>query len=399
MDDGRYFSGSGQSPPMTAPPSLNRQQRRSHLKRYIRIGRAVGAVCGAVSGIGMMMGFWDTGGTHAAPILGGLAIGAGVTALWEIAMHAAARVREDRGKAALCVGCLAGAVIAASASSWGVASLYSGRAALNEYQQQTAEDQERAERAAWRQSDKQWQVVVVTHDTHLAFEALATAEEKGGLSGSSGRGVIVGVLKATALKFAKLESDMVERYAKIELLHKASLTISLKQHATIGSGDDDAFALYANSLRGNTITEADFDLTPLISDNGLVSFKTIINNPVALEKIEENIDAITARLQKRAREIEADREDLIAPTYKPVSRREATLAYAGSTALAGWLVALSVDLLPAVFVLLVFGFAKDGYIANRESDPPKPDIDPDHGGHPSLDPVHESMRQHELAPQ
>ena len=300
--------------------------------------------------------------------------------------------------AALSIGCLAGATIAATASSWGVASLYSGRAALNEYQQQAAENQERAERAAWKQADKQWQCVVAVHDAFLAFKALSDAEERGGLSGNSGQGVIVGILKTTAAKFARIETDMIERHAKIELLHKASLAASLRQYAIIGH-DDDAFSILANTLRGNTITEADFDLTSMIANNGLVSIRTLIKNPAVIEKIETNTDEITARLQKRAREIAAHREDIIIPAYKPISRRDATLAYAGSTALAGWLVALSVDLLPAVFVLLIFGYAKDGYIADREPDPPKRDIDPDHGGggNPSHDTAHESLRQRELA--
>jgi hypothetical protein len=298
------------------------------------------------------------------------AVSIGIYAFWTYMMRLMPHML-DRGGRVLLFGCMGlGSLMIIAMSSWLNASALAGSAALQQHLAATMAAYSRDLDQAHRQALAAQSLVPDIEMASARFAHLADSERKGGsLTGSNGSGTIVQLLAQMSSQLGGLSKEVTLSAAKVQGLydegskHLATMRELISARTPI-TARSDAFGVEAQALMGVIASLHQTSVAPAVkrAAQGLAtgfiapsaggkSSEIATRQTAMIAKVEAAVAAQSTALSSAVDRLTA--EPAVEPTrFQPISQAEAVLRYAGDF-IPSWAGAISIDLMPAVLVLIL----------------------------------------------
>ncbi|MEO1200919.1 MAG: hypothetical protein AAFX39_17135 [Pseudomonadota bacterium] len=298
------------------------------------------------------------------------AVSVGIYTFWSFLIRFLPNCREARVRRALYGAMALGAVMIVAMSSWLNAAALAGSAALEQHLAEAAEDYARDLDAAHNTALAAQSLLP---DIQLAADRFARLAEQerdtGALTGTSGSGTVVQLLSQMSTQLNALAAQVAGSRDEVASLYEQGGThLSAMRRLVTASGPitprGDAFAEQAVALTGVIASMQQTSIAPAVrraadglersfiapaadgSTEDLRARQSLIVGNVANAVAEE------AAALARAADTILDRPEVVPQRFVPLSRPEAVLVYA-TDFLPSWAGAISIDLLPAVLVMIL----------------------------------------------
>ncbi|TCT13342.1 hypothetical protein EDC22_101205 [Tepidamorphus gemmatus] len=304
-----------------------------------------------------------------AAIIYSAAVSVGIYAFWTFLMRFTPHVRDMKSRVMLFAAMLLGSGMIIAMSSWLNAAALAGSAALEQHLATTL-------KAYTRDLDRAHNAALATQsllpDIQMAstrFARLAEAEREGSLTGTAGSGTVVQLLSQMSVQLDGLRQQVVESGENVkELYAEGGARLAKMRELVSGEGPvsrrSDAFATEATALLGiiaalqqtsvaASVKRAAQDLAAgfIAPVAGGRSADLAERQTAVVSRVEEAVAAQSRALAEAADEILTAPQ--IEPTqFQPLSTAEAVLLYGGDF-IPSWAGAISIDLMPAVLVLIL----------------------------------------------
>jgi hypothetical protein len=321
--------------------------------------------------------------TFFAAIIYSVAVSVGIYAFWIFLMRFMPHVRRRGQQGALIAAMLLGSFMIMAMSSWLNAAALAGSAAIEQHLSRAAEGYADALDKAHNNALSAQSLLPDIQLASQRFARLAADERaSGALTGTSGSGTVVQLLTQMSNDLRGLGDEISASRETVKGLYEEGGThISSMRALVSASGPvaqrSDAFGEEAVALSGVIASLQQTSVAPAVrraaddlagsfiapvADGGTVDLRerqsTVVGN------VEQAVAAQSAALAAAADQILAA-EPVRPERFVPLSRPDAVLRYAGDF-LPSWAGAISIDLLPAVLVLILV--VVHGAI-RREEDP------------------------------
>ena len=304
-----------------------------------------------------------------AAIIYSAAVSVGIYAFWTFLMRFTPHVRDMKSRTMLLAAMLLGSGMIVAMSSWLNAAALAGSAALEQHLATTLKsytrDLDRAHNAALATQSLLPDIQMAS----MRFGRLAEAEREGSLTGTAGSGTVVQLLSQMSVQLDGLRLQVVESGENVkELYAEGGTRLSRMRELVSGEGPvgrrSDAFAPEATALLGviaalqqtsvaASVKRAAHDLAAgfIAPVAGGRSADLAERQTAVMTRVEEAVAAQSRALAEAADEILTAPQ--IEPTqFQPLSTAEAVLRY-GADFIPSWAGAISIDLMPAVLVLIL----------------------------------------------
>jgi hypothetical protein len=321
-----------------------------------------------------------------AALMYAVAVSVGIYAFWTFVMRLAPHTRDLTSRALLVATVLIGGLMIIAMSAWLNATALAGSAALEQHLAKTLEgytsDLDRAHaRALAAQS--------LLPDIQMAsarFANLANSEKTGSLTGTSGSGTVVQLLHQMSDQLNGLGQNVADSNDRVQALYEEGSKHLTKMRELVSDRGpiyqrSDAFGAEATALIGTIASLQQTSVAPAVKRAaGDLSTSFIAPTPDGrrgdlAQRQAEVVGRVQAAIAAQATALSnaADKTlDLpfVEPTrFQPISTAEAVLRY-GRDFLPSWAGAISIDLLPAVLVLVLCvahaGIRKEGETEEKE---------------------------------
>jgi len=321
-----------------------------------------------------------------AALMYAVAVSVGIYAFWTFVMRLAPHARDLTSRALLLATVLLGGVMIIAMSAWLNATALAGSAALEQHLAKTLEgytgDLDRAHARALAAQG-------LLPDIQMAsarFANLANSEKTGSLTGSSGSGTVVQLLHQMSDQLNGLGQKVTESNDRVQALYEEGSKHLTKMRELISDRGpinqrSDAFGAEATALIGTIASLQQTSVAPAVKRAAAdLSSGFIAPSPDGRKgDLAQRQAAVVGRVQaaiaaQSTALSEAADKTLTQPTveptrYQPISTAEAVLRY-GDDFLPSWAGAISIDLLPAVLVLVLCvahaGIRREGEIEEKE---------------------------------
>ncbi len=304
-----------------------------------------------------------------AAIIYSTAVSVAIYAFWSFLMRFLPQMREATSRVWLAGAMVLGSLMIVAMSSWLNAAALAGAAAIEQHlattvQAYTRDLDQAHQRALGAQS--------LLPDIQLAssrFARLADAERQGALTGTGGSGTVVQLLTQMSTQLDELGREVSGSAEPVKTLYaEGSAHIAKMRELVSAQGDikarSDAFGAEAMKLIGAIASLEQASMAPAVkraaddlaktfiapaADGGTAELVVRQNRVVG--NVEKAVAAQASALSRAAADIVG--EGPVEPArFQPLSTAEAVLRYAGDF-LPSWAGAISIDLLPAVLVLIL----------------------------------------------
>jgi hypothetical protein len=321
-----------------------------------------------------------------AALIYAIAVSVGIYAFWTFLMRLAPHARDLAGRALLTGTVLVGGIMIIAMSAWLNATALAGSAALEQHLAATLEgytqDLDRAHARALAAQG-------LLPDIQMAsarFAKLADAERSGSLTGSSGSGTVVQLLHQMSDQLNGLSEKVTQSNDRVEALyeegskHLARMREIVSERGPIYERSD-AFGAEATALIGTIAALQQTSIAPAVKRAALdLSAGFVAPAPDArrgdlAQRQAQVVGRVQAAIAAQSTELAdaADRslaQPSVEPTrFQPISTAEAVLRYGGDF-LPSWAGAISIDMLPAVLVLVLCvahaGIRREGESEEKE---------------------------------
>ncbi len=304
-----------------------------------------------------------------AAIIYSTAVSVAIYAFWSFLMRFLPQMREATSRVWLAGAMVLGSLMIVAMSSWLNAAALAGAAAIEQHlattvQAYTRDLDQAHQRALGAQS--------LLPDIQLAssrFARLADAERQGALTGTGGSGTVVQLLTQMSTQLDELGREVSGSAEPVKTLYaEGSAHIAKMRELVSAQGDikarSDAFGAEAMKLIGAIASLEQASMAPAVkraaddlaktfiapaADGGTAELVVRQNRVVG--NVEKAVAAQASALSRAAADIVGGGP--VEPArFQPLSTAEAVLRYAGDF-LPSWAGAISIDLLPAVLVLIL----------------------------------------------
>jgi hypothetical protein len=321
-----------------------------------------------------------------AALIYAIAVSVGIYAFWTFLMRLAPHARDLAGRALLTGTVLVGGIMIIAMSAWLNATALAGSAALEQHLAATLEgytqDLDRAHARALAAQG-------LLPDIQMAsarFAKLADAERSGSLTGSSGSGTVVQLLHQMSDQLNGLSEKVTQSNDRVEALyeegskHLARMREIVSERGPIYERSD-AFGAEATALIGTIAALQQTSIAPAVKRAALdLSAGFVAPAPDGrrgdlAQRQAQVVGRVQAAIAAQSTELAdaADRslaQPSVEPTrFQPISTAEAVLRY-GRDFLPSWAGAISIDMLPAVLVLVLCvahaGIRREGESEEKE---------------------------------
>ncbi|MBI1385297.1 MAG: hypothetical protein GC150_10330 [Rhizobiales bacterium] len=300
------------------------------------------------------------------------AVSVGIYAFWSYLMRLLPHVRSDASRRVLWFATVLGSLMIVAMSSWLNAAALAGGAALEQHLANAIEDYQQSLDTA---NNNALAAQSLLPDITLAtqrFAGLADEERRSGaLTGTSGSGTVVQLLTQMSSQLENLAKQVDESRSQVRSLyeqggrHLAQMRKLVSAPGPIEARSD-AFGEEAVALSGVIAALQQSSIAPAVKRTADDLARTFIA-PVAgggsadlasrqtevVGRVEQSVRAQAGALSEAADEILA-RPAARVIRFTPLSTPEAVLRYAGDF-LPSWAGAISIDLMPAVLILILCG--------------------------------------------
>jgi len=316
------------------------------------------------------------------------AVSVGIYAFWTYMLRFFPHLVHGTARAAMLVVMAIGCVMIVAMSSWLNAAALAGSAALEQHLSETLEDYTVDLDRAHANAIAAQSLLPDIRRAQQRFARLAEEERQdGALTGSSGAGSVVQLLSQMSAQLSELESGVLASRERVELLFTAGQErLATMRSLVSGSGPlaprADDFAEETVELAGLIAALQQTSIAPSLrraaDDLSLGFIAPVADGRSAglvdrqgqvMETIRAAVAAQSGVLAKAADAI-LERPIVAERRFVPLSNAEAVLLYARDF-IPSWAGAISIDLLPAVLVLMlavVHGAIRTGEASLRLAD-------------------------------
>ncbi len=302
-----------------------------------------------------------------AAVIYSVAVSIGIYAFWAFLLRFLPHVTEMRSRALL-FGCMAlGSLMIIAMSAWLNASALAGAAAI---QQHLAVSVQAYTRDLDRAHTNALAAQSLVPDIQMAatrFSKLAEAERGGSLTGTSGSGTVVQLLTQMSTQLDNLAKEVTASAERTKALYEQGGKNIARMRELVSSRGpinerSDSFGAEAMSLMGVIASMQQTSVAPAVkrAADGLASGfiapaaggrgDLADRQTSVVGKVEGAVAAQSAALSAAADKILQEKR--VEPErFQPLSTAEAVIRYAGDF-LPSWAGAISIDLMPAVLVLI-----------------------------------------------
>jgi hypothetical protein len=304
-----------------------------------------------------------------AALIYSVAVSIGIYAFWSFLLRLAPHIHDMMGRALLFAAMALGSLMIIAMSAWLNATALAGAAALEQHLATTLQSYSRDLDQAHRQALAAQGLLPDIQMASTQFSRLADAERSGSLTGTSGSGTVVQLLSQMGTQLGGLGKEVSEGSERVKVLNEQGAKHLAKMREIVsGRGPinvrSDAFGTEATALLGVIASLQQTSVAPAVKRAADNLAKTFIAPSAGgrFNDLAERQTAVVGRVQEamtaqaKALSDAADKiisQPAIEPTrYRAMSTAEAVLRYA-SDFLPSWAGAISIDLLPAVLVLIL----------------------------------------------
>ena len=321
-----------------------------------------------------------------AAVMYAVAVSVGIYAFWTFVMRLAPHARDLTSRALLTVTVLIGGVMIIAMSAWLNATALAGSAALEQHLANTLVGYTRDLDRAHAQALAAQGLLPDIQMASARFANLADAEKTGSLTGSSGSGTVVQLLKQMSDQLNGLSQKVTESNDRVQALydegskHLARMRELISERGPIYQRSD-AFGVEATALIGTIAALQQTSVAPAVKraaadlSNGFIAPAPDGRRGDLAQRQAQVVGRVQAAIaaQSTALTSAADKamvQQMVEPTrFQPISTAEAVLRY-GADFLPSWAGAISIDLLPAVLVLVLCvahaGIRREGEVEEKE---------------------------------
>jgi hypothetical protein len=303
-----------------------------------------------------------------AAVIYAVAVSVGIYAFWSFLMGFMPHVRDARSRGLL-FGCmLLGSVMIVAMSAWLNASALAGAAAIQQHLATYTENYTRDLDRAYRNG---LAVQGLLPDIQMAssrFAKLAESERGGSLTGTSGSGTVVQLLGQMSTQLDGLAKEVTQSAAGQKALFEEGSKHLQKMRELVSDRGPinarvDAYGKEAVALMGTISTLQQRSVAPAVkraADGLAAGFIAPAaggrgdlgdRQTAVVGKVANAVSAQATTLSSAADKI-IDAAPIEPARFQPLSSAEAVWVYAGDF-LPSWAGAISIDLLPAVLVLIL----------------------------------------------
>jgi hypothetical protein len=304
-----------------------------------------------------------------AAIMYAIAVSIGIYAFWMFVMRLAPHTRDFTGRALLVGTVLLGGFMIIAMSAWLNATALAGSAALEQHLATTLEGYTRDLDHAHARALAAQGLLPDIQMASTRFANLADAEKSGSLTGSTGSGTVVQLLRQMSDQLKGLGDKVAESNDRVQALydegskHLAKMREIISERGPIYERSD-AFGSEATALLGTIAALQQTSVAPAVKraandlSQGFVAPVPDGRKGDLAQRQAQVVGRVQAAIAAQSTAL-ADAADKtlsqppVEPTrFKPISTAEAVLRYGGDF-LPSWAGAISIDLLPAVLVLVL----------------------------------------------
>ncbi len=338
-------------------------------------GKATLAILALASGVYTYLGVRSLlDGTAAivffAAVIYSVAVSVGIYAFWSYLARLFPHVRDAKSRVALLGAMGLGSAMIVAMSSWLNAAALAGSAALEQHLAVTLQDYSRDLDQAHSNALAAQSLLPDIRLASGRFARLAEQEQaSGSLTGTSGSGSVVQLLSQMSAQLDGLADSVETSRARVQtLFEEGGAKLSAMRELVTASGPveprSDAFAEQAVALTGVIAALQQTSVAPSVkraaedlargfiapAANGTVG-DLASRQTAVMDSVREAVAAQSAALAGAADEILAQPK-VETKRFVPLSTAEAVLRYARDF-LPSWAGAISIDLLPAVMILII----------------------------------------------
>lgn len=304
-----------------------------------------------------------------AALIYSVAVSVAIFTFWSFLLRFLPHVRDVASRVWLTAALVLGSLMICAMSAWLNAAALAGAAAIEQHLATTLQ-------AYTRNLDESHQRALAAQsllpDIQLAstrFARLADAERTGALTGTGGSGTVVQLLSQMSTQLDELGREVSGSAERVRTLYsEGSAQVAKMRELVSGQGDiktrGDAFGAEAMKLIGTIASLEQASMAPAVkraaddlakgfiapaADGGTAEL--VGRQNAVVTNVERAVTAQATALSRAAENIIGDGP--VEPArFQPLSTAEAVLRYAGDF-LPSWAGAISIDLLPAVLVLIL----------------------------------------------
>ncbi|MDT1064096.1 hypothetical protein RM190_19695 [Paracoccus sp. CPCC 101403] len=326
----------------------------THLARSVRALQLAAVICAAFAAIGVASGFHaaDPDSGWFVPLVAGVVVAIGFSITWHVLIGAAAKTRRLLGLTVVIAGGIILAALALAASAQSIATALTGTAAVRaELSRQvtgyTDALAEAHERATWAQP-----LVQMTGASAAGYRALAEQEAGGEFGTGAGCGTRCAELQTFGDSWSRSASALQEQVDQADVVNRVGLDAVGRLRSAAALGDQTLF-LAATQEVGTAVASLEGMVT---APDGILASTGVIT--VSSTDRTARLDAQTADLTAKARELRPADGKTEVPVFVPQSPSEATRAQMFGASAPGWIAGLAIDGLPLLFlfIALALGF-------------------------------------------
>ncbi|MET0277657.1 MAG: hypothetical protein ABW198_04915 [Pseudorhodoplanes sp.] len=352
--------------------SANTSALREGVQRLEITTRVTLGVLALASGVYTYLGVRDLLNGNAtivffAAVIYAVAVSIGIYAFWTFLIRFLPHVTEPKSRGLL-FGCMAlGSLMIIAMSAWLNASALAGAAAIQQHLAVSVQAYTRDLDRAHSQALAAQSLVTDIQMAATRFSRLAEAERGGSLTGTSGSGTVVQLLTQMSTQLDNLAKEVTASGERAKAFYEQGGKHLTKMRELVSSRSpinerSDGFGAEAMSLMGVIAAMQQTSVAPAVkrAADGLTSGfiapaaggrgDLAERQSSVVGKVESAVAAQSAALSAAADKIVQEKR--IEPErFQPLSTAEAVIRYAGDF-LPSWAGAISIDLMPAVLVLI-----------------------------------------------
>ncbi len=297
------------------------------------------------------------------------AVSVAIYAFWSFLLRFLPHVREVSSRIWLGVAMLLGSLMIIAMSSWLNAAALAGSAAIEQHLAVTLQNYTRDLDGAHNRALSAQSLLPDIQLASTRFARLADAERSGALTGTGGSGTVVQLLTQMANQLDALGREVGASSDKVKALYgEGSGQIARMREMVSGQGDiksrSDAFSAEALRLIGTIAALQQASMAPAVKraadalSAGFIApaadgrtAELAGRQSAVVGSVEKAVQAQATALSQAADKI-IGAGNMEPARFQPLSSAEAVLRYAGDF-LPSWAGAISIDLLPAVLVLIL----------------------------------------------
>jgi hypothetical protein len=307
--------------------------------------------------------------TFFAALIYSVAVSVAIYAFWSFLMSFLPHVREVSSRIWLSAAMLLGSLMIVAMSSWLNAAALAGSAAIEQHLAVTLQGYTRSLDGANNRALAAQSLLPDIQLSSTRFSRLAEAERSGALTGTGGSGTVVQLLSQMSNQLQDLGGQVQASAERAQALYsEGSGHIARMRELVSGQGDiktrSDAFGAEAMKLIGTIAALEQTSMAPVVkraADDLAASFIAPAADGRTTDlagRQNSVVGSVEKAVAAQATALSAAAEAIIGngpvepARFQPLSTAEAVLRYAGDF-LPSWAGAISIDLLPAVLVLIL----------------------------------------------